>query len=109
MQTDLRDKVVLVTGSARRVGRAIALGFAKQGATLVIHHGHSAQDAESAANEAREFGVKAIVVSADLTKPAAVTDLFQAIREHYGRLDVVVNSAASFYQTPFLEVSFEEW
>ena len=65
MLVDLRGCVVCVTGSARRVGRVIALEFARHGANLVIHHSNSSQDAEDAALEARALGVEALVVQAD--------------------------------------------
>jgi NAD(P)-dependent dehydrogenase (short-subunit alcohol dehydrogenase family) len=109
MQLSLKNKVVLVTGSARRVGRAIALEFARQGANLVIHHSASPQEAESAAAEARELGVEALVVSANQGDPLAVAAMFDTIRQRYGRLDVLVNSAASFNHTPLLDLTFEEW
>lgn len=109
MELSLKDKVVLVTGSARRVGRAIALEFARQGAHLVIHHSASPDDAASAAEEARALGVQAIVVSADQSDPKAVAEMFGMVRQRYGRLDVLVNSAASFNHTPLLDLQFGEW
>lgn len=109
MQLDLKGKVVCVTGSARRVGRAIALEFARQGAHLVIHHSASPDEAASAAAEAQSYGVEALIVSANQSDPEAVAGMFQTIGKHYGRLDVLVNSAASFNHTPLLEVTYEEW
>jgi NAD(P)-dependent dehydrogenase (short-subunit alcohol dehydrogenase family) len=109
MQLDLKDRVVCVTGSARRVGRAIALAFAQEGAHLVIHHHASPEEATGAAEEVRSSGVDALVVSADQSDPAAVEHLFRAIRAHYGTLDVMVNSAAGFKHTPLLDVTFGEW
>jgi 3-oxoacyl-[acyl-carrier protein] reductase len=109
MQTDLNGKVVCVTGAARRVGRAIALEFARQGAHLVIHHNASDADAQSASEEARKLGVKALVVKANQADPGDVAAMFEAVRAHYGRLDVMVNSAAGFRRTPLLEIDFAEW
>src|SRR5690348_925019 len=106
MERDLKNKVVCVTGSARRVGRAIAMGFARQGANLVIHHSSSSTEAASAAEEARSYGIEALVVSADQADPEAVATMFAGIRRRYGRLDVLVNSAASFRHTPLLEISY---
>lgn len=107
----IQDRVVFVTGSARRVGRAIALEFARQGANLVIHHASSssAQAAESAAAEAQALGVQAIIISGDQSNPEDVEAMFRAIREHYGRLDILVNSAAIFPKTPLLDIDFDEW
>jgi 3-oxoacyl-[acyl-carrier protein] reductase len=109
MQNSLENTVVLVTGSARRVGRAIALEFARHGANVVIHHSNSAQDAESAAHEARALGVEAMVVRANQADLGEVWAMFEAIRERFGRLDVLVNSAASFKHGNLLEIGFEEW
>lgn len=109
MQTELSGKVACVTGSARRVGRTIALAFAQAGAHLVIHHSSSDADAANAAEEVRTLGVDALVVKANIADPEAVAGMFGAIRAHYGRLDVMVNSAANFYRTPLLEIDFEEW
>jgi NAD(P)-dependent dehydrogenase (short-subunit alcohol dehydrogenase family) len=109
MQKSLQNTVALVTGSARRVGRAIALEFARQGANVVIHHSNSAQDAESAAQEARALGVQAMVVRANQTDLGEVWAMFEAIKERFGRLDVLVNSAASFKHGDLLEIGFEEW
>jgi NAD(P)-dependent dehydrogenase (short-subunit alcohol dehydrogenase family) len=109
MQTDLRGSVVCVTGAARRVGRAIALAFARQGAHLVIHHSSSDAEAASAAAEARALDVDALVLKADQSDPDEVARLFAAIHAHYGRLDVHVNSAANFRRAPLLEMSPAEW
>ena len=109
MNTNLEQTVALVTGSARRVGRAIALEFARQGANVVIHHSNSPEDAQSAAEEARALGVQAMVVRANQADQGDVRAMFEAVREHFGRLDVLVNSAASFKKGDFLEIGFEEW
>jgi pteridine reductase len=109
MLNNLQDKVVCVTGSARRVGRAIALAFAAEGAHVVIHHNSSDEEAESAAKAARAMGVVALVVKADQSNPADVERMFSEIHEHYGRLDVMVNSAANFKRTPLLNISYDEW
>lgn len=109
MLTDLRGSVVCVTGAARRVGRAIALAFARQGAHLVIHHSSSDAEAASAAAEARALGVDALVVRADQARPEEVARLFAAVGDRFGRLDVLVNSAAIFRRTPLLEISPGEW
>lgn len=109
MQQSLVDNVVLVTGSARRVGKAIALSFAKAGADLVIHHHASPNEAEQTVQEIRELGRQAMTVQADQSKPDDVARLFDEIQAHYGRLDVLVNSAGSFTQTPLLNLTYQEW
>lgn len=106
---DLHGKVALVTGSAHRVGKAIALALAREGAHQVIHYGNSANAARQTCEEIEALGVKAFSVSADLAQPAAIDALFDAIDERFGRLDVLANSAASFTRQPFDEVTPESW
>lgn len=108
---DLEGKAVLVTGSARRVGRAIAVAFAEQGANLVIHHvsPSSAQDALEAVEEMETAGVDAFIVTGDQSCPADVARMFAEIRDGYGGLDIMVNSAALLARTDLLDVTAEEW
>jgi pteridine reductase len=103
------ETVVLVTGAARRVGRAIMLEFAREGANVVIHHSSSNAEAESAAAEAQALGAETLIVRANQADRAQVARMFETIRERFGRLDVLVNSAAGFTKTPLLEVSYDEW
>ncbi len=108
---ELQDRVVFVTGSARRVGRAIALAFAEQGANLVIHHvspGSEAQ-AQTAVQEVKGLGGDAVIVTGDQSRPVDVSQMFAQIRRHYGRLDVMVNSAAIFPPAELLDLALEEW
>lgn len=109
MELSLQDKVVMVTGSARRVGRGIALGFARQGAHVVIHHHSSDEDAEQAAEAARAFGVEALIVKGDHSQYEDVARNFEAAAAHFGRIDVLVNSASIFEQTDLLEIAPDEW
>lgn len=106
---DLTGKVALVTGSAHRVGKAIALALAQAGAHQVIHYGGSAEAAERTADEVRALGVDAITVQADVSDPAAIASLLERVGEHYGRLDVLVNSAASFTKQAFDAVTLDDW
>jgi NAD(P)-dependent dehydrogenase (short-subunit alcohol dehydrogenase family) len=109
METSLAGKVVCVTGSARRLGRAIALEFARQGANVVIHHHASPTEAEKAAERARSYGVDAFIVAADQSDPSSVAQMFDSIRRYYGRLDVMVNSAAGFQHIPLLDMKYGDW
>lgn len=105
----LREKIVCVTGAARRVGRAIMLAFAEAGSHVVIHHNNSPAEAEEAAEAARAFGVRALVVRADHSQPEQVAQMFEHIMGFYDRLDVMVNSAASYKKNSLLKISYEEW
>ena len=109
MQQSLKGKVVFVTGSARRVGRGIALGFALQGANLVIHHSSSDNEAQQTVQEARALGVEALIVKGDYSHHDEIARNFEQVEAHYGRLDVMVNSASNFHQTPLLDIPPDEW
>lgn len=111
MFLDLKDKVVFVTGSARRVGRAIALGFADEGANVVIHHASpsSAEMAQTAVAEAQERGVDAVITRGDQGNLDHVARMVTEVRDHYGRLDVLVNSAALFERAKLLDIGYEAW
>ncbi len=100
---------MLVTGAGQGLGRAIGLAFAAEGANVGFHYNSSSAGAEAAADEARELGVNALALGADLTDaeavPAAV-DLFEA---DIGPIDILVNNAAATQSKPFLETTEEDW
>src|SRR5713226_8237390 len=104
---ELKGKVALVTGSARRVGKAIALELARHGMHQVIHHSNSDQEAAATAREIAALGVDTLIVKADQSQPADVERMFGEIRARFGRLDVLVNSASTFEPGSILEMSFE--
>jgi pteridine reductase len=106
---ELSGKVALVTGSARRMGKAIALELARHGLHQIIHHSESDQDAEATAAEVRTFGMEAVVVKADLRRPADIQRLFDEVRQRFGRLDVLVNSASTFTPGDLLTLPLEMW
>ncbi len=106
---ELAGKTALVTGAARRVGKAIALALASQGASIVIHYGGSKSAAAETAGEIEALGVSAWPVQADLRSPAAIGRLFDRVEEFSPNLSVLVNSAASFESEPFLEIGAAAW
>ena len=106
---ELNGRVALVTGGARRVGRAMSLGLANAGATVVINYRDSAADAQSAVAEIRSCGGQAIAVRADLATLQGVRGLVERTRSELGGLDVLVNSASVFVRRPFAEIGEEEW
>lgn len=106
---DLSGKVALVTGGAHRVGKAIAIALAEAGADLAIHYGRAADEAERTVAELAALGVRARAYGADLADPAAIADLFARLAEDFGRLDVLVNSAAAFPYRRLESMTADEW
>ena len=96
----LAGKVALVTGGSRGIGRACALKFAQLGADVAVNYSRNADDAEATVREAKELGVRAVSLRADMGDRDAVLDLFRRLRDEFGRLDVLVNSAARGLERP---------
>ena len=105
----LRDRVVLVTSGARRVGQAVAFAVARRGAHLVIPYRRSARDARDTVTALERLGVQAMALQADLSRSRDVKRLIDRVAKRFGRLDVLVNSAANFDRTPFERLTEREW
>ena len=101
--------VALVTGGGVRVGRAIALALAGNGYDLLVSYNSSPAGATEVAAAARQAGRRAHAVRADLSRQADAARLARTARERFGRLDLLVNSAASFVANDLLDVTADEW
>lgn len=99
----------LVTGSARRLGKAIALELARAGYDQIIHYNSSRDEAEATVAEVQALGRDAWSVAADLRDPNAIEHLFSRIKDRCDTLAVLVNSAADFPRTPVGTVTIEQW
>ena len=110
MRIDLTDKVALVTGSAHRVGRAIALELAKNGVHILVHYNRSnPSQVRDTLHDIKSHGVDAFEIQSDISQVEGVDAVFDAVRERFGRLDIVVNSASVFQRRELLEVSLDDW
>lgn len=106
---ELQNKTALITGSARRVGKVMALALARAGCNLVIHYGHSEEAARQTITEIQALGVQAWGISANLRDPSAVQTLVPFALQQAGRLDVLINSASIFPPEDFLAATPESW
>lgn len=106
---ELNGKVALVTGGARRVGRALSLALARAGADVVVNYFSSAREAEETVAEIVALGRRAIAVHADVSLHAEVQILIQKTADTFGRLDVLVNNASLFETAPLLAIEEEAW
>lgn len=110
MHVNLKDQVALVTGSAHRVGRAIALELARAGVHILVHY-HSSSDemVKTTLRDIKSLGVDAYAEQADLTTPAGIAATFAAVERHFGKLNILVNSASNFQKRTLMDVTPQEW
>ncbi|MCZ7627025.1 MAG: SDR family NAD(P)-dependent oxidoreductase [Candidatus Methylomirabilis sp.] len=106
---ELYGRVALVTGAARRVGRAIALALAGRGADVVIHYKSSADEANEVVQAVERLGRRASTIQADLAESDQVEMLADCAVKAFGKIDVLVNSAAIFRRTPLDRLTVGEW
>jgi len=108
-QPTLHNRVALVTGAGKRLGRAIALRLATEGADVVVHYGKSKQEALDVVLEIQKLGRRSIAIQAELTHIEQIRDLIARVAKEFQRLDILVNSAANFLETKFGETSEATW
>lgn len=109
MSRELNGRVALVTGGARRLGRAFVLGLAERGMHLAVHHGHSADEALEVVTLIESNGGVAAAFEADLTDANQAKALPDRVVARLGRLDVLVNSAAVMERSAVDAVSVADW
>jgi enoyl-[acyl-carrier protein] reductase III len=105
----MTQKVALVTGSSRGIGKATAIRLAKEGYDIVINYARSKTKALETAAEIEALGRKALVVKANVGDVEKINYLFAEIKKEFGRLDVFVNNAASGVQRPLMELEESHW
>ena len=106
---DVAGRTALVTGSSRGIGRAIALALAEYGADLAVHCASRVADAEEVAAKARGFGVRSLVVQADIGDTAGPPRLVEATTQGLGRIDILVLNASIEERTPWAEITLESF
>lgn len=104
----IKGKIALVTGSAKNLGRAIAIDLAKQGTTVVIHYHSSKKEAEETIKEVKKYS-DGMIVKADLTNPSQVTSMIQFIKVKHGSIDILINLVGNFIYSPIAKTSFEKF
>ncbi|SFS14872.1 3-oxoacyl-[acyl-carrier protein] reductase/pteridine reductase [Granulicella pectinivorans] len=105
----LEGRTALVTGAARRIGRAIALAYAEQGAAVAITYRGSKDDAAQTVRDLEAHGVKAAAIFCDLTAEASVTAAVAESVAHLGGLDLLVNNAGLFASAPLEDITAADW
>jgi len=108
----LGRKYALITGSSRGIGRGIALALAENGVKVAIHYYQNEAAAKDTLAQVRERGSDCLLVQADVTDPAQITDIFHKLKNEFGKLDIFVSNARpeapTFFQPP-LDITLQQW
>jgi enoyl-[acyl-carrier protein] reductase III len=109
--TELRfqNKIALITGSGRGIGRTIALRLAHEGADIAVNFFRNREPAEQTAQEIRTLGRKAVLIKADVGSEGDLKKLFEKVEREFGGLDMLINNAASGYNRPVMEQRIKGW
>jgi NAD(P)-dependent dehydrogenase (short-subunit alcohol dehydrogenase family) len=113
MKTDenkpLAGKIAVVTGAARRLGRASALALAGAGADMAITYRSSAGEARKTVADLQSLGVEAFAVRCDITEEASVRQMMKEVGQRFGRFDILVNNAANYETVEFEQITTKQW
>jgi 3-oxoacyl-[acyl-carrier protein] reductase len=109
MELPLQDKVALVTGAGKNIGRCIALALARDGAAIVVNGRNDRAAVDSVVREIEAGGGKAVAAMGDVSDPAVAPLLAAEAAKRFGGVDILVSNAGLRRQTSFLDMSFEEW
>lgn len=105
----LKDKVAIITGASRGIGRAVALALASEGAKVVVNYASSSTAAEEVVSKIAEMGTEAIALAANVSKAEEVDTLINTTMEKWGRVDILVNNAGITRDTLLLRMKPEDW
>jgi enoyl-[acyl-carrier protein] reductase III len=103
------NKVAMVTGSSRGLGKALAIELAKNGYDIVVNYARSKSAAEETVREIEALGRKAIMIRANVGDVKKLRAMFEQVKEHFGRLDVFISNAASGVLRPIMELEESHW
>lgn len=103
------DKVVLITGSSRGIGKAIALKFAEKGAKVIVNYVNSKKEAEEVVKKIEEIGSEAITIKCDVSKEDEVKKMVKESVDKFGKIDVLVNNAGIIFDVPFENKTVDQW
>ncbi|HOP48644.1 MAG TPA: glucose 1-dehydrogenase [Desulfobacteraceae bacterium] len=105
----LKDKTALVTGSSRGVGRAVALGYAKEGANLIVNYTSNEKAANEVVDLIQSMGSKAVAVKADVALKKDAEKLVDAAIDNFGKIDILVNNAGFTRPALMLNMTEDQW
>jgi NAD(P)-dependent dehydrogenase (short-subunit alcohol dehydrogenase family) len=109
MRLELEGMVALITGSARGIGKGIALVLAERGADIIINDKQMNYEGEALSNQIQAMGRKTLLIEADVSIEAEVKKMFTSIQNHFGRLDILVNNAGTSQAKDIFDSTLQDW
>jgi len=106
---NIQDKVVLITGGAHRLGKAISIGLARAGAKVIVHYNHSEQEAQATRDEILALNREVLLAQGDFSNIHDIENVVDLCLEHFDAIDVLVNNAAVYFGTPLRETTQQQW
>ena len=105
----LKDKVALITGSSRGIGKAIALRFARDGAKIIVNYFNSETKANELVEEIKRIGSDAIAIKCDVSQEKDVKNMIEKSVKKFGKIDILINNAGIVYDVPLFKKTLEQW
>ena len=106
---DVKEKIALITGASRGIGRGIALSFAKAGIHVVVNYHQNQNAAEETAKRVKTLGSRSFVIQADVSKSSAVNNMIEQIEKNLGPIDILVNNAGVVHKDLLENMSENDW
>ena len=104
-----KNKVVLITGSSRGIGRATAIAFAKEGAKVIINYVKNKEAGEKTVGEIKNLGTEAIAIQADIASESDVKRMVEEAVQKFGAIDILINNAGIVWDIPIFTKTVEQW
>ena len=105
----LENKVAIITGASKGIGKSTSLLFAKEGAKIVVNYFSSEKEAFSVVDEIKKIGSEAIAIKCDVSKEDEVKEMIQKTIDNFGKIDILINNAGIVFDVPFFERTVEQW
>lgn len=105
----LKNKIAIITGASKGIGKSTALLFAKEGAKIIVNYSSSEKEASFVVDEIKKIGSEAIVIKCDVANENEVKEMIQRTMDKFGKIDILVNNAGIVFDVPFFERTVEQW
>jgi 3-oxoacyl-[acyl-carrier protein] reductase len=104
-----KDKIVLITGASRGIGKATALSFAREGAKIIVNYHNAEKEANDVVKEISKIGSEAIAIKCDVSKEEEVKKMVSEGVKKFGKIDILVNNAGIVFDVPLFEKTLDQW